>query len=249
MIPYFSYTQIHLGSVTLYTWGLFIALAFLVGYGYFFRQAQKEGIRENKILGLALALFFGAIAGSRLGYAAQFPARFFSNPAEIFELSAGGLTFYGGLGGALILGWLYLWKNKLNFLKIADLLAPAAALGIFIGRIGCFLINDHQGASAALPWAILWPDGISRHPVALYLSLNGLILFFLLRFLKPKLKKPGQLALVFLIYYAVSRFLLDFTRVVGAPLSDPHYWALTVSQWVSVIIFAAIAVFHLRKGK
>jgi len=244
-MPYFSYTQIHLGPVTLYTWGLFIGLAFLAGYGYFFRQAKKEGMGENKILGLALAIFFGAVIGSRLGYIAQFPTRFFSNPVEVFEFGAGGLTFYGGLGGALILSWLYLWKNKLNFLKIADLLAPATALGIFIGRLGCLLINDHQGAPANLPWAILWPDGISRHPVALYLSLNGLILFFLLKFLKPKLKKPGQLAFVFLIYYAASRFLLDFTRAIGALLSDPHYWALTVSQWVGLTVLTGVGIVWL----
>jgi len=138
--------------------------------------------------------------------------------------------------------------GKLDLLKTADLLAPAAAIGIFIGRIGCFLINDHQGAPANLPWAIRWLDGISRHPVALYLSLNGLILFLILLFLKPKLKKPGQLAFIFLTYYAASRFLLDFTRASGTALSDPHYLNLTFSQWASLAILIAI-LFHLKKRR
>ena len=138
-MPYFSYTQIHLGPVTLYTWGLFIGLAFLAGYGYFFRQAKKEGMGENKILGLALALFFGAVIGSRLGYIAQFPTRFFSNPVEVFEFGAGGLTFYGGLIGGIIGALLFAkhskmtvfyhrWDKKLSsnkdiFWQIADLVA------------------------------------------------------------------------------------------------------------------------------
>ncbi|PJE59530.1 MAG: hypothetical protein COU84_00360, partial [Candidatus Portnoybacteria bacterium CG10_big_fil_rev_8_21_14_0_10_43_39] len=144
-MPYFSYAQIHLGPITLYTWGLFIGLAFLAGYGYFFKEAKKQGMEENKILGLALTLFFGAIIGSRIGYVAQFPVRYFSSPGAIFEFTAGGLTFYGGLLGAVIFGWLYLRRSKpqgskpqggkLDLLKTADLLAPAAAIGIFIGRI------------------------------------------------------------------------------------------------------------------
>ena len=262
-MPYFSYAQIHLGPITLYTWGLFIGLAFLAGYGYFFKEAKKQGMEENKILGLALTLFFGAIIGSRIGYVAQFPVRYFSSPGAIFEFTAGGLTFYGGLLGAVIFGWLYLRRSKpqrgkpqggkpqrgkLDLLKTANLLAPAAAIGIFIGRIGCFLINDHQGAPANLPWAIRWLDGISRHPVALYLSLNGLILFLILLFLKPKLKKPGQLAFIFLTYYAASRFLLDFTRASGTALSDPHYLNLTFSQWASLAILIAI-LFHLKKRR
>ncbi|MBU1137308.1 prolipoprotein diacylglyceryl transferase [Patescibacteria group bacterium] len=248
MIPYFSYTQIHLGPITLYTWGLFIGLAFLAGYLWALREGREQGIGEKTIFWLSLVIFAGAIVGSRLAYLLQFPARYFSNPGEIFNLAAGGLAFYGGLGGALIFGWLYVKKNKFNFLKIADLMAPAAALGIFIGRIGCFLINDHQGAPANLPWAIHWSDGILRHPVALYLSLNGLILFLILLFLKRKLKEPGQPALVFLIYYAASRFLLDFTRASGTTLSDPRYLNLTISQWISLVILIVI-LFYLRKRR
>ena len=143
---------------------------------------------------------------------------------------------YGGLIGALITGGLYLKKAKLNFLKTADILAPAIALGIFIGRIGCFLINDHQGAVTSLPWAIQWADGSLRHPIALYLSLNGLILFFVLLKLRKKLIKPGQLFFIFLAWYAISRFFLDFLRASDTVLADPHYWGLTISQWFSLLI-------------
>ena len=70
--------------------------------------------------------------------------------------------------------------KKMDFWHLADIFAPAAALGIAIGRLGCFLINDHQGAPTNLPWGILWPDGVARHPVALYEILAMIILFFAL---------------------------------------------------------------------
>ena len=194
-MPYFSYTQIQLGSVTFYTWGLMVGLAFLAGYWLVLKKTEKKGISKDKIFWLAVLIFLSSILGARLG--------------SVFLFKISGLMFYGGLFGALIVSWFYLKKYKIDFLEIADLLAPSIALGIFIGRLGCFLIKDHLGTVTNLPWAILWPDGIMRHPVALYLSLNGLLIFLILWFLQDKLKKPGQLFIIFLLWYSVARFLLD----------------------------------------
>ncbi len=222
MIPYFSYSQISIGPVTIYTWGFCLGFSFLIGYWLALKELTKQGIRERKVFYFCLWIFVGAMLGARIG--------------------TSGLMFYSGFFGALIAGWLYLKKNNLNFLPIADKLSPVIALGIFITRIGCFLINDHQGAVTNLPWAIQWPDATLRHPVALYLSLNALILFFVLQFLKNKLKNPGQLFLVFLTYYSISRFFLDFTRAISTLLSDPHYWGLTISQWISLGILITLGL-------
>lgn len=191
---YFSFTQIQLGPITLYSWGLMVGLAFVIGYWLALREAKKKEIDQNKIFWLAILIFLGSILGARLG--------------SLFLFEINGLMFYGGLFGALIVGVFYIKKAKLDFWEILDVLAPSLALGIFIGRIGCFLINDHMGTVTNLPWAILWPDGILRHPIALYLSLNGLILFLVLWFLRKKLQKPGQLFIFFLVYYSLSRFLI-----------------------------------------
>jgi len=244
-MPYFSYTQIHLGPFTLYTWGLFLGLAFFFAGWLILKESKRQGIEQKKIFWLIIFVILGGILGSRLAYIFQFPCYYFSHLSEIFNFSAGGLMFYGGLFGALLFGWLYVKKSKLNFWQIADILAPAIALGIFIGRIGCSLINDHQGALTDLPWGILWPDGVLRHPVAGYLALNGLIIFFGLWFLKNKLKKPGQLFIIFLLWYSASRFLLDFTRVADTSLADPHFLGLFISQWLSLIVFGT-GVFLLR---
>lgn len=239
-MPYFSYTHIQLGPITLYTWGFFIGLAIVVCYELFLKEARKNKIEQKIVFWLFIYIFIGIILGSRLGYVLQFPDYYLSNFSEIFKINAGGLTFHGGLIGALIAGWLYFKKQKkqlkISFLRLADIFALIIPLGIFIGRIGCSLINDHQGAITNLPWAILWPDGILRYPVAEYLAINALIMFFVLWFLRKRFKKSGQIFIIFLIWHSISRFLLDFTRVTDTYLADPQYFGLFISQWISLLI-------------
>jgi len=135
------------------------------------------------------------------------------------------------------------------FFKVADLFVLSVPLGVAIGRIGCSLINDHQGSGTMLPWGITWPNGIIRHPVALYLIIANLLIFFVLLFLKSqsKFKKPGSLFFVWLILYSTFRFLLDFTRSTGTILSDPRYWHLTLAQWLSIIIIAIISIIFIKR--
>jgi len=247
MIPFFSYDQIKIFGITFYPWGFFLGLALLFSYLILIREAKKKNIEEKKILALFLWVFLGVVIGSRLGYVFQFMSQYLKNPIEIFKIAQGGVVFYGGFIGGLILGWRYIKKNKLKFLEMGDMMAPAIAFGIFIGRIGCFLINDHQGSLTNLPWAIKWMDGSLRHPIALYLSLNGLILFLILKYLKKRLNQPGQLFFVFLFYYAFSRFIFDFLRASGTILSDPRYYQLTMSQWISLLILVILFVSYWRR--
>ncbi len=250
-MPYFSYTHIQLGSLTIYSWGFFIGLAFVICYGLFLREARRNEIEQKIIFWLFFYVFIGIILGSRLGYVLQLPDYYLSHFLEIFKFNAGGLTFHGGLIGALIAGWLYFRNQKkqlkISFLQIGDMFAPITALGIFIGRLGCSLINDHQGAITNLPWAIIWPDGILRHPVAEYLALNGLIMFLVLWFLRKKVQKPGIIFVIFLIWHSLSRFLLDFTRVTDTYLADPQYFGLFTSQWISLLILFGLGAVFLKK--
>jgi len=191
MIPYFLLDQISLGPVKLYTWGLFVGLGFSAGYLLFYYLASKENLAPKKIAGLALAIFFGAIFGAW----------------ALARLTAGGgAAFMGGLVGAIVFAWGYIKLRKLNFWQIADLLVFPTALGIGIGRIGCILINDHQGASTNLPWAILWPDGIARHPVGIYESLVGF----------------GLLAVFWFIFFSSSTQLRGGLRWGGVKIEDQH---------------------------
>ena len=144
-------------------------------------------------------------------------------------------------------GWLYIrkWENRW---VVISALTPIMPLAIAIGRVGCFLTNDHQGAVTNLPWAILRPDSITRHPVALYLILFDLALAGFLWWYRNKIKWPAQVFFVFLILYSAGRFLLDFTRDISA---DPHYWGLAASQWISIALFifsGTVLIRQLTKG-
>jgi phosphatidylglycerol:prolipoprotein diacylglycerol transferase len=189
------------------------------------RQAPQKGIDTNIIHNLFIWVFLGGAAGGML-------------------LGQGGLSLLGGVFGVLIAGFLYLKlsKNLHLFLPIADITVLVTPVSIAMSRIGCALINDHQGAVTSLPWAIIWPDGVMRHPVAEYLIINALIIFSILRFLKSRLKKPGQLFFSFLFLYSFSRFFLDFTRSTGTFLSDPHYFGLSTTQWLSLLIIFVILI-------
>jgi len=230
---YFSFDKIQIGPITLYVWGIFLALAFIIGYFLVLRQIKKQKINPDIIYNSFSWIILGAIIGARLGYIFQFPKYYFSQPLEILKMWEGGLTFHGGLLGVLVASIIYAKFAKVSkrlFFQIADLIALILPISIAIGRIGCSLINDHQGAETSLPWGILWPNGVIRHPVAEYLIISALILFFVLKFLKSRLKKPGQLFFAFLLLYSISRFFLDFTRSTGALLSDPRYFYLSTAQ-------------------
>ncbi|HEB01467.1 MAG TPA: prolipoprotein diacylglyceryl transferase [Candidatus Portnoybacteria bacterium] len=247
MIPFKVYDQINIGPVVIYTWGLMVGLAFIAALLLILWQTKRKKINLEQILTLVIFVFIGAFLGARLFYVLEHLAYFLENPLESLKLWAGGLSFYGGLIGATFLGWLYLKKVRLNFWSVADMVAPALALGIFIGRIGCSLINDHLGSLTNLPWAIKYIDGTIRHPVAEYLSLNGLVLFFFLWLISRKVKKEGFLFIIFLFWYSISRFLLDFTRCYDLPSCDPHFWGLTTSQYFSLgLLILASCLFYKK---
>ncbi len=244
-MPYFSFDKIQIGPITLYTWGMFLALAFLIAFFWILKKAKKQKIDSDIIYNSFTWIILGAIIGGRLGYIFQFPEHYFSQPLEILKIWEGGLTLHGGIFGVLTAGIIYAKFAKISkrlFFQIADLIALVLPISIAVGRIGCSLINDHQGAETSLPWGIIWPNGIVRHPVAEYLIISALILFFVLRFLKPKLKEPGQLFFAFLLLYSISRFLLDFTRANSTLLSDPHYFYLSTAQWLSLAIILGIII-------
>ncbi len=257
MIPYFSFDKIQIGPIILYVWGAFLALAFLYALFFILKKAKNQGIDTEIIISSFSWLIIGAIIGARLGHVLQLSNYYLSKPIEILKIWQGGMCFHGGLFGLLIAAIIYAKFAKIGsrlFLQIADLAVLAAPISIAITRIGCSLINDHQGAETSLPWGIIWPDGTIRHPVAEYLIISALILYLILRFLRPKITKPGQLFFMFLFLYSVSRFFLDFTRSTGTLLSDPRYYlglpphlflgsgGLSTAQWLSLAIILGIII-------
>jgi len=244
-MPYFSFDKIQIGPITIYILGLFIALGFLISLILVLKEAKKRQIDKNIIIDSFSWLLLGAIVGLRLGYVFQNLNYYFSYPIDVLKIWEGGMTFHGGLLGVITAGIIYAKIKKLSFLdflRIADLIVLTVPLGIAVGRIGCTLINDHPGAITSLPWGIVWPDGIVRHPVAPYLIIANLAIFLILRKNRPCLNRPGLLFMYWLGLYSVMRLTLDFTRV-----GDPGFWFLSTAQWLSLGIIAIILVILISK--
>ena len=174
---------------------------------------------------------------------------YLSNPSDLLSLatlqSAG--DFYGGYAGALLAAMIYFRRNRdLAGWQIADISAPAIALGQAIGRIGCFMAGDDYGKPTDLPWAVSFrhpdaadiggaPLGIPLHPVQLYESLTCLILFLFLVWLARHKRFHGEIILAYSIIYAVARFLLEYLRgdmdrgfVLGGLLSTSQFVAILI---------------------
>lgn len=236
MIPYiYKPVLFSLGSINIYTWGLFAALAFFFAYFYIFFQNKSK-----KILNLCIYILLGAIIGARL-------LNFFSNPYDsilhIFELWEGGLDIYGGFLGGFIFGLIYIKKNKLRFWKTADILAPAIVLAIAIGRIGCTLGDGgHLGKSTNFFLGTL-VNGVVRHYTAVYSVIALFILFILLLILRKKKPFTGFLFIFSMIYYSIVRFLIDLTRI------DSTYSGLTIAQYGCIGLFIISSILLIRKFK
>lgn len=241
MLPYVVFDHFSLGPLNIQVASFFISLAFLIGLVISFKEAARKKVDRDLIINLFFIILLGSLIGAKLGYVLQSPTNFFKNPLIIFW-PVGGMAIYGGLVGALLFSRFYLRWKKENFLSVFDVWASASALGIFIGRLGCILVNDHQGITTKLPWGILWPDGVIRHPIAIYLALHGLLIFFILWAWRKKMTADGQLFHLFISLYAAGIFILDFLRV------DPHYGGLSLNQWISMILLV-VALTKLKTEK
>ena len=217
-----------IGPLVINSYGLMLALAFIVGLFLAIKKAEKKGIDSNIIVNLAFIVMISAIIGSRLFYVLfhleEFKGRWVYTFLPIQpdgSIGLGGLIFLGGFLGALLSGGIYLYKKKISFLKVVDSVAPSLAIGLFFGRIGCFLNGCCFGKACDLPWAVTFPPhspagyqmgNIAIHPTQLYSSAYGLLIFIILMLLDKKVHYDGFLFGVFLVLYGVSRFTVDFYR-------------------------------------
>lgn len=238
-----------IGPLTLYSWGLMVAIGFLIGLWLTVRAAKKAGWPQDKVLDCSVYTLASALVGARLFYVIGFWPEFKGSFWEIFKIWDGGMVFLGGLLFALAAIAIYCRRQKIPLLKFLDLAAAPTALGYAIGRIGCFLNGCCYGYPTKLPWACSFPDVAGpRHPTQLYSSLAGLVIFVLLLWLGKKQKFTGQIFAAGLVGYSAYRFFLEFWR--DYPLSA--YWGnVTANQGLSVIIFALglVLYFYLARQK
>jgi phosphatidylglycerol:prolipoprotein diacylglycerol transferase len=238
-----------LGSFSVHSYGVLMALAFLAGLWTASRRARRDGITPDKILDIGPWLIVGAIAGARLFYVATYWDTLMDRPlfpqapwTEIFMVQRGGLVYYGGLIGAALACILFARIKQLPLWKLADILAPSIALGYVFGRIGCLLNGCCYGRVCNLPWAIHFPPGHETypngvHPTEVYDSLLNLLLYAALAWLYRRKKFDGQVFAVYLLCYALTRSFVEMFR--GDYTSAHLHDGLTPAHLISIGIFAA----------
>lgn len=197
------------------------------------------------------------IVGGRLGYVLFYdPLSYARDPITIFQTWDGGMSFHGGLLGLVVaLAW-YAMRAKTSFLSGIDLLGAVAPLGLMLGRIANFINGELYGKVTDLPWGVIFPTGgpLPRHPSQLYeAALEGLVLFLILRgvtHLSMGLRRPGLVAGIFGIGYAISRSAVEFVRLPDIQIGYLYGGWLTLGMVYSVPVFLAglaLVIYSLRK--
>lgn len=253
-------TLLKIGNFEITTFGLMMFLAFIVSGWVLAKQFRHYGISEDLASSMVVAAALGGIVGAKVYYAILF-----RDWHLLFDRA--GLVWYGGLiGGFLACSWL-VWRNKADYLTVADAAAPALAVGYAIGRIGCFLVGDDYGRPTDAWFGVAFPKGappttaqalrdfgvnvdpnippdaiLRVHPTQIYESLAAFTMFAILMRLNRKPHRRGLAWGLFLIMLGIERFLVEIVRAKD----DRFFGPFTVAQLISVLLIITGSILLLR---
>ena len=245
-----------LGPVTIHTYGLLLALAFIAGIWVASRNGMKEGIHPDSVWNMGLIIIFSALVGAKILLLISDYRYYSENPREILSLSTLRSTgvFYGGLLLALAATSWYIIRKGLPFWTMTDICAPGVALGQAIGRIGCHSAGCCYGKPTSLPWAVTFtnsyahenvgvPLNLPLHPTQLYESIGTFCLFLFLMWRQSKKHLRGAIILEYLILYGILRFAIEFFR--GDDRGFVLYGLLSTSQFIAIPTVLGSAAFYI----
>lgn len=234
-----------IGPLTFHSFGLLVALGFVTAGWFVSQDGRQRGLRPSLGLEIIVAAGIGGLVGSRL-----------YNVIETGDtggglLSGSGLTWYGGLiGGTAAVIAVALWR-RVPLGVVANMAAPALAIGQSLGRIGCQLAGDGDyGSASSLPWAMSYPDGTvpttdQVHPTPIYEALSLFVIFFLLWRLRARFSQPWALFGLYALLAGTMRFLVEFVRI-----NPEEVGSLTAAQVISLglmVVGAALVLATRRR--
>jgi len=245
--------RFRLGALEVPTHGFFVGLGVAVAALVFLLEARSRGrLDQHTLVAVCGALVGGAIGMRLSGLLPHLSPT--ANPTLAQAWEFGARSILGGLTGAYV--GVLVAKRIIGYrVRTGDLFAPAVAIGMAVGRVGCYL-TEAPGRPTSLPWAVHAPasvpecagclSGVGMHPSHLYEIAFQLAAFGLLYWLKPRITAPGMLLILYLAAYAVFRFAVEFTR------ANPTVWLeLTRPQWFLLPFLPLIGwrlVRHYRRG-
>ena len=234
-----------LGPLSIYSYGVLLATAYVVGLRFALRRADRAGLNGQRVMDLGILIIISALVGAKLLLFLLEFDRFTSDPAQLLVLLKSGGVFYGGLLLAVPVAWWYIFNYQLPFWTTCDLFAPGIALGQAVGRMGCLLAGCCYGQTTEVPWGITFtntlaftnvgtPLNIALHPTQLYEAAAMLLVLGLLLAGEQRWKHfPGRTFWTYLLLYGSARFIIEFYR------GDPRglvFDTMPTSQFVSALI-------------
>ena len=238
----FDPVAIQIFSVEIRWYSLAYIIGILFGWTLSKRIFINDPLLKQKFDDYITYLIIGIIIGGRLGYVILYNFDYYlNNLIDIFKIWQGGMSFHGGLIGTIAVSVLFAKKNNQNPFIYLDVVSIVAPIGIFFGRIANFINSELYGIETNLPWSVqfIQIDNLYRHPSQLYEAIfEGLILFIILIYFRKKgfMKIPGLISGLFLIFYSIFRFLIEFVRVPDEQLGY-IFLNLTMGQVISFIFF------------
>ncbi len=258
-IPYTTFPDIELGPVSLRTFGLVVAVGVLVGAWLAARYGEEHGIPRDTTYSLAMRMVVAGVIGSRITWVLSHLDDL-DSPLDAFAIWEGGLQFSGGFVFAVIAGYpVYRHWNRLTRWHSLDGYAYGLAIGLGIGRIGCYAVGEHFGRQTSFFLGVRYDGGAVRestlgsvpltegmvfHQTALYELIYMVVLFLVLTYVlhvRTPRPGPGAAMAIFTGFYGVARFASDSLRV-----NDERVLGLTGAQYLCLILIPVSAWIWFR---
>lgn len=228
-----------IGPVTIYGYGLMIAIGIVVAYMIVTHRAKSRQINQSHISSLTIwGVLFGFVGAKLLYWITQY-RNIIDNPRMLLELS-GGFVVYGGIIGGILAGYVYCKRKKMNFLQCLDLFVPSIALAQGFGRVGCLLAGCCFGEETHHWFGITFhesdfaPNGVKLIPIQIFESVFNFTLFFVLIMLARRIRPDGFIASLYLLFYSLGRFVIEFYR---GDIIRGNVGLLSTSQLIAIVVF------------
>lgn len=216
--PHLDPVAFQVGPLAVRWYGLAYMIGFLAGWWILSRLDERWGLGlgPDGRAATVLAAVIGVVGGGRIGYVLFYGAgAYWREPIRILQMWDGGMSFHGGLVGILLAGAWVAWRYRVPFLRLCDVGAVAAPIGLFLGRLANFINDELWGRVTTVPWGVVFPNAgpLPRHPSQLYeAGLEGLVLFIVMVLLARKERPAGLLTGWLLTGYGVFRIFVEFFR-------------------------------------
>lgn len=243
----------HIGPIPIRSYGLMLAISFLLGIWYIHYVSKRDGKPFERFLNVAYIMVIGGLIGARLFYVVLHLSEFAGHWTDVFNpfhsgtFGIAGMNLYGGVLLAILGTFIYCRVVKMPLLDVFDYFAPTMGIGLAFTRVGCFLNGCCFGTPCNLPWGVTFPKGSipyavfgsqPLHPSQLYSSLYGVLLFVLLHYVLKHRRFLGQVVAILFMVEAFFRFIIEYVRYYEqAMFFTVGHLHPTYNQVVSVSLF------------